>query len=152
MPQQEVLIVSGSGAVQADGHVGEILIKSDCLFDGYYNRPDLTAKALVEGWYHSGDLGFLLDGELYVVGRKKELLIIGGENIYPQDIEEIVASHPAIHDGRAVAMGSLVRLSVREIVAVAEVEREELLANAVEIEREVCSEVRGWRWPFVRFS
>ena len=85
--------------------MGEILIKSDCLFDGYYNRPDLTAQAIVDGWYHTGDLGFLLDGELYVVGRKKDLLIIGGENIYPQDIEEIVASHPAIHDGRVIAMG-----------------------------------------------
>ena len=142
LPQQEVRIVSDSGAVQADGHVGEILIKSDCLFDGYYNRPDLTAKALVEGWYHSGDLGFLLDGELYVVGRKKDLLIIGGENIYPQDIEEIVASHPAIHDGRAIAMGVYSpTLGTEEIVAVAEVEREELLANAVEIEREIRSQV-----------
>jgi fatty-acyl-CoA synthase len=142
LPHQEVRIVSDSGAVRADGYVGEILIKSDCLFDGYYNRPDLTAKALVDGWYHSGDLGFCLDGELYVVGRKKDLLIIGGENIYPQDIEEIVASHPAIHDGRAIAMGVYSpTLGTEEIVAVAEVEREELLANAVEIEREIRSQV-----------
>ena len=128
--------------MQADGHVGEILIKSDCLFDGYYNRPDLTAKALVDGWYHTGDLGFLLDGELYVVGRKKDLLIIGGENIYPQDIEEIVASHPAIHDGRVIAMGVYnPDLGTEDIVVVAEVEREELLANAVEIESEIRSQV-----------
>ena len=66
-----------------NGQVGEILIKSDCLFDGYYNRPDLTAEAIVDGWYHSGDLGFCLDDELYVVGRKKDLLIIGGENTLP---------------------------------------------------------------------
>ncbi len=70
------------------------------------------------------------DGELYVVGRKKDLLIIGGENIYPQDIEEIVASHPAIHDGRAIALGVYnPDLGTEDIVVVAEVEREELLAK-----------------------
>ncbi len=77
------------------------------LFQGYYNRADLTEQVIRDGWYYTGDLGFLLDGELYVVGRKKDLLIIGGENIYPQDIEEIVCSHPAIHDGRAIALGVL---------------------------------------------
>ena len=85
--------------------VGEIAIQSDCLFTGYYNRPDLTAQAFVDGWYRTGDLGFLFDGELYIVGRKKDLLIVGGENIYPQDIEEIVGAHPSIHDGRVIAMG-----------------------------------------------
>ena len=122
----------------ADGHVGEILIKSDSLFTGYYNRPDLTAKAIVDGWYYSGDLGFCLEDELYVIGRKKDLLIVGGENLYPQDIEEIVASHPAIHDGRVVAMGVYnPDLGTEDIVVVAEVERKDLLANAMEIEGEI---------------
>jgi len=75
------------------------------LFEGYYNRPDLTAKAIVDGWYHTGDLGSYLNDELYVIGRKKDLLIVGGENIYLQDIKDIVTSHPLIHDGRAVARG-----------------------------------------------
>jgi fatty-acyl-CoA synthase len=141
LPGHEVRIVSDSGAILSDGHVGEILIKSDCLFDGYFNRPDLTANAIVEGWYHSGDLGFIVDGELYVIGRKKELLIIGGENIYPQDIEESVASHPAIHDGRVIAIGVYnPALGTEEVVVVAEIEREGLLANAVEIEREIRSQ------------
>jgi acyl-CoA synthetase (AMP-forming)/AMP-acid ligase II len=142
LPKQEVRVVSDSVAVLEDGGVGEILVKSDCLFEGYYNRPDLTAKAIVDGWYHTGDLGFCLDGELYVVGRKKDLLIIGGVNIYPQDIEEIVASHPAIHDGRAIAMGVYnPNLGTEEIIAVAEVEREELLANSAEIENEIRGQV-----------
>ena len=81
LPNNEVRISNRPGEVLGEGGVGEILIKSDTLFDGYYNRPDLTAKALVDGWYHSGDLGFYLDGELFVVGRKKDLLIIGGENM-----------------------------------------------------------------------
>ena len=140
LPHQQVRIVSEAGEAPGTDSVGEILVKSDCLFEGYYNRPNLTAQAFVEGWYRTGDLGFYLDGELYVVGRKKDILIIGGENIYPQDIEEIVARHPAIHDGRVIAMGVYnPDLGTEDIVVVAEVEREELLTTAVEIEQEIRS-------------
>jgi acyl-CoA synthetase (AMP-forming)/AMP-acid ligase II len=142
LPNTEARIVSDSGGVLLPGQVGEILVKSDCLFDGYYNRSELTAEALVNGWYHTGDLGFCLQGELYVVGRKKDLLIIGGENLYPQDLEEIVASHPAIHDGRVVAMGVYnPNLGTEDIILVAEVEHEERLADAAEIEREIRRQV-----------
>jgi acyl-CoA synthetase (AMP-forming)/AMP-acid ligase II len=142
LPNQNVRILSDSGDVLGSDFVGEIAIKTDCLFKGYYNRPDLTAQAIIDGWYHTGDLGFCLKGELYVVGRKKDLLIIGGENIYPQDIEEIVAGHPAIHDGRAITMGVYnPDLGTEDIVVVAEVEHEKWLANAVELEREICSRV-----------
>jgi acyl-CoA synthetase (AMP-forming)/AMP-acid ligase II len=138
LPGNEVRIAFDSGAPIASVRVGEILVRSDSLFTGYYNRPDLTAEALVDGWYHTGDLGFLLNDELYVVGRKKDLLIVGGENIYPQDIEELVASHPAIHDGRVIAMGVYnPDLGTEDIVVVAEVEREGLLSKAVEIEGEI---------------
>ena len=153
LPGHEVRIASDGGQILPEGYVGEILIRSDCLFEGYYNRPDLTAKALVDGWYYSGDLGFYVDGELYVVGRKKDLLIIGGENIYPQDVEEIAAAHPAIHDGRAIAMGLYnPDLGTEEIVLVAEVEREELLQNSAAIEREVRTRiVAGPASPYARF-
>ncbi len=142
LPNNRVRIVSDSGEVLKSGFVGEIAIQSDSLFQGYYNRPDLTEKAIRHGWYYSGDLGFYLDGELYVIGRKKDLLIIGGENIYPQDIEEIVCSHSAIHDGRAIALGVFnPDLGTEDIVVVAEVENEELLQQADEIEREIRSSV-----------
>jgi fatty-acyl-CoA synthase len=138
LPGTEVRIASDSGSVIDPGNVGEILVKGGSLFTGYYNRPDLTSQAIIEGWYHTGDLGFLLDNELYVIGRKKDLLIVGGENLYPQDIEEIVSSHSAIHDGRAVAMGVYnPDLGTEDIVVVAEVEREELLSDTVDIEREI---------------
>ena len=93
LPGHKVRIVSDSGELLGDDCVGEIVIQSDCLFEGYYNRPDLTTQAIVDGWYHTGDLGFYRDGELFVVGRKKDLLIVGGENIYSQDIEQIVGTH-----------------------------------------------------------
>jgi acyl-CoA synthetase (AMP-forming)/AMP-acid ligase II len=138
LPGNEVRIASDSGSLLTPGHVGEILINSDSLFTGYYNHPDLTAKVIVDGWYHTGDLGFCLEDELYVIGRKKDLLIVGGENLYPQDIEEIVASHPAIHDGRVIAMGVYnPDLGTEDIVVVAEVEHQDLLASAAEIEREI---------------
>jgi acyl-CoA synthetase (AMP-forming)/AMP-acid ligase II len=96
----------------------------------------------VDGWYASGDLGFCLDDELYVIGRKKDVIIVCGENIYPHDIEEVVAGHPAIHDGRAIAMGLYdPELGTEEILVVAEVEREGLLANADQIERELRTRV-----------
>ena len=142
LPNAKVRIVSESGAVLEHGWVGEILVQSDCLFEGYYNRPDLTSEALADGWYHTGDLGFYLEGELYVVGRKKDLIIVGGENLYPQDIEEMVASHPAVHDGRVIAMGIYnPDLGTEDIIVVAEVERKELLADADKIERELRSRV-----------
>jgi acyl-CoA synthetase (AMP-forming)/AMP-acid ligase II len=140
LTNHEVRIVSEAGDVLDDGKVGEIVIQSDCLFAGYFNRPDLTVQVLRDGWYWTGDLGFRHDGELYVVGRKKDLLIVGGENLYPQDIEEIVATHPAIHDGRVIAMGIYnPSLGTEDIVVVGEVEREGLLADATEIECEIRS-------------
>jgi fatty-acyl-CoA synthase len=142
LPNHEIRIVSNSGVPLGEHYAGEILIKSDCLFNGYYNRPDLTAKAIVDGWYHTGDLGFCVDEELYVVGRKKDLIIVGGENIYPQDIEEIAASHRAVHDGRVIALGVYnPGLGTEEIMLVAEVENEDLLGNSVEIEREIRGQV-----------
>jgi len=142
LPNNQVRIVAESGEDLQEGSVGEIAIQSDSLFQGYYNRPDLTEKVIRDGWYYSGDLGFFLDGELYVVGRKKDLLIIGGENIYPQDIEEIVCSHPAIHDGRAIALGVFnPELGTEDIVVVAEVEKEEDLQHAESIEREIRTQI-----------
>jgi fatty-acyl-CoA synthase len=138
LPGNSVRMVSDSGALLGEGCVGEILVQSDSLLTGYYNRPDLTAAAIVDGWYHTGDLGFYQAGELYVAGRRKDLLIVGGENLYPQDIEEIVACHPAVHDGRVVAMGVYnPDLGTEDIVVVAEVEHDEHLANAMQIEREI---------------
>jgi fatty-acyl-CoA synthase len=142
LPNHELRIVSETGALLDDGRVGEILVRSDCLFQGYYNRPDLTVQALVDGWYQTGDLGFQLEGELFVVGRKKDLLIIGGENLYPQDIEEIVAARPEIHDGRVIAMGLYnPELGTEDIIVVAEVEREELLERSEEVENAIRSSV-----------
>jgi acyl-CoA synthetase (AMP-forming)/AMP-acid ligase II len=140
LPNHKLRITSDDGLQLEQGRVGEILINSDCLFDGYYNRPDLTAEAFIDGWYRTGDLGFRIDDELFVVGRKKDLLIVGGENLYPQDIEEIVSSHPRVHDGRAVALGIYnPELGTEDIVVVVEVEDQALATKAAETEAEIRS-------------
>jgi acyl-CoA synthetase (AMP-forming)/AMP-acid ligase II len=152
LPQNQARIVSETGETLPSLHVGEILIKSDSLFDGYFNRPDLTAQVMIDGWYRTGDFGFFHGAELFVVGRKKDLLIIGGENIYPQDVEEIVCSHPAVHDGRAVALGLFnPGLGTEELVVVAEVEQQEVLEKSAQIERELRAKVFVEMGVSVRF-
>jgi acyl-CoA synthetase (AMP-forming)/AMP-acid ligase II len=138
LPGNQIRIESRDGLELAAGAVGEICISGDSLFEGYYNRPDLTAEVLSDGFFRTGDLGFCLDEELYVIGRKKDLIIVGGKNIYPQDVEEIVWSHPNIRDGRVVSMGLFnPDLGTEDIVVVAEVDKEEDLENSREIERAV---------------
>jgi long-chain acyl-CoA synthetase len=81
------------------GTVGEIVGRGPILMPGYYKRPDLTSKAVVDGWLYSGDLGYVdEDGYLYLVDRKKDMIISGGINVYPKDIEEIVVQHPAVRE------------------------------------------------------
>ena len=139
----QIRIVSDAGE-NLTGKVGEIAIHCDSMLEGYYNRPDLTEKAVRNGWYHSGDLGFQHKDEIYVVGRKKDLIIVAGENIYPQDVEEIVSSHTAICDGRVVAFGNYnPNLGTEEIVVVAEVRVSDDLSNANIIERELRNAVKA---------
>jgi fatty-acyl-CoA synthase len=136
LPGNEIRVVSADGADLVDGGVGELLIHSDHLFGGYFNRPDLTDQALDGKWYRSGDLGFRLEGEIFVVGRKKDLIIQAGKNIYPQDIEEIASSDPAIHDGRAVAFGVFnPDLGTEDIVVVAELESVDMPPDRLSVER-----------------
>ncbi len=87
-----------------DNQVGELAIRGAWRFNGYFDREDLTRAALTsDGWYLTGDLGFVRDGEVYVTGRKKDLIIIQGRNIYPGDVEQIVSEIPGLIPGRAVA-------------------------------------------------
>lgn len=96
-------IMDKCGAQCPSGVVGEIMIKGDNVMKEYYKAPDLTAKALDEdGWFHTGDLGFMdEEGFVFVTGRLKELIIKGGENIAPKEIDECLYCHPAILDAAA---------------------------------------------------
>lgn len=109
-----------------DRMVGEIMLQSNCMLTGYYNRPDATETALRNGWYVTGDYGYLSNGELYVSGRKKDMIIVGGKNIYPQDLEALTSEVPGVHPGRTVAFGMYdEEAGTEEVVIIAEVDNEE---------------------------
>jgi len=96
-PFMEMAILDAEGRVCAPGQIGEICGKSPMLMPGYYKRPDLTAKAVVDGWLHTGDAGYVdEDGFLFLVDRIKDMIISGGVNVYPKDIEEVVIRHPDV--------------------------------------------------------
>src|SRR6201997_1101992 len=98
-------------------HVGEILIRGHNVMKGYLGRPQETAEALRGGWLHSGDLGFVdQDGFYFIVDRAKDLVIRGGYNVYPREIEEVLYAHPAI--GEAAVIGKPDEHLGEEVVAV----------------------------------
>lgn len=98
-PLYELRIVDADGVDLPPGQVGEIVGRGPITMPGYHARPDLTAQALVDGWLHSGDLGYVdEDGFLYLVDRKKDLVISGGVNVFPRDIEEVAIQHPDVLD------------------------------------------------------
>jgi acyl-CoA synthetase (AMP-forming)/AMP-acid ligase II len=98
-PFNEMKISDEDGSEVPAGEVGEICGRGPLLMPGYYKRPDLTAEAIKDGWLHSGDMGYVdEDGFLYLVDRKKDMIISGGVNVYPRDIEEVVVRHPAVQE------------------------------------------------------
>jgi fatty-acyl-CoA synthase len=122
----EIRVVDAERRDLPERHVGEIALRSNCMLTGYYHREEATAKALENGWYYTGDLGYLADGELYITGRQKDLIIVGGKNIYPQDIENILNEVPGVHPGRTVAFGVLNdQLGTEDIAVICEVETED---------------------------
>jgi long-chain acyl-CoA synthetase len=101
IPGAEVRIVDDSGAELPSGEAGEICCRSPAVMRGYWNAggrdPILTAEALRDGWLHTGDVGYLDDeGYLFIVDRKKDLIIRGGFNVYPRDVEDALLEHPGV--------------------------------------------------------
>jgi fatty-acyl-CoA synthase len=92
-------------------------VKSNCMLTDYYKRDDLQPFDR-DGWYRTGDKGYIADGEIYIVGRSKDLIINAGKNVYPQDIEAIVNSVDGVHPGRVVAFGVPDEREGTELIAV----------------------------------
>jgi acyl-CoA synthetase (AMP-forming)/AMP-acid ligase II len=101
----ELRVLDDNGNALPENRVGEIAIRSVSLFDGYRNNPEKTEEVLKDGWYFSGDYGLLHAGEYYIIGRKKDLIILAGKNIYPEDIEDVVGKVEGVLPGRVVAFG-----------------------------------------------
>lgn len=126
LPNTRIRVLNEKGVDVPDRVIGEIVLQSDCMLTEYYNRPDATEKALVGGWYFTGDYGYISQGEVFVSGRKKDMIIVGGKNVYPQDLESLTYEVPGVHAGRSVAFGMFdEEQGTEEVVLIAEVDSED---------------------------
>lgn len=138
IPNTTIRIVDEKGDDLPERHVGEIALKSNCMLNEYYHRPELTAQAFTaDGWFKSGDYGYVVNGEVFVAGRKKDLIIVGGKNVYPQDLEVIAGEVPGVRAGRTVAFGLYDEAEGTEIVVIcaetdaADPDEQERIANGI---------------------
>jgi fatty-acyl-CoA synthase len=109
-----------------DRHVGELLIRGTSVTPGYYKRPDATAELFLDGWLRTGDLGYLLDGELVLCGRIKDVIILGGRNVFPEDIERACGQVEGVRKGNVIAFGMEGYKGKESVVVVAEVRGSDL--------------------------
>lgn len=103
MPLARVRVVGEDGKDVPVGTSGEIVVKGDQVLMGYWGNPEATAKAFSDGWFHTGDVGrWDENGYLYIVDRKKDMILTGGENVYPREVEEVLYEHPAVVEAAVV--------------------------------------------------
>jgi long-chain acyl-CoA synthetase len=101
----EMKVVDDDDNDVPQGEIGEIVIRGHNVMKGYWRKPDATAEAIKDGWFHSGDMGRIdEDGYFAIVDRKKELIIRGGYNVYPREIEEVLYEHPAVQEAAVVGV------------------------------------------------
>ena len=107
LPGVELLVVDENDRPVPAGEIGEVIARGPNIMQSYYNMPEETAKALRNGWLYTGDMGRLdEDGYLYIVERKKDLIIRGGFNVYPRDVEEVLNTHPAVIESAVIGVPS----------------------------------------------
>jgi long-chain acyl-CoA synthetase len=141
----EMKIVDDIGDEVPPGEAGEIVIRGHNIMKGYWKRPEATAEAIRDGWFFSGDIGRIDDdGYFYIVDRKKELIIRGGFNVYPREIEEVIYEHPAV---REAAVIGIPHPELGEEVAAAVALKPGSIATEAEIREHVKSNVAAYKYP-----
>jgi fatty-acyl-CoA synthase len=142
VPGLEMRICSpASTDVLADRQVGELQIRGTSVTPGYYKRPDATAAMFVDGWLCTGDLAYMVDGELIVCGRIKDVIIVGGRNVFPEDIERAVNVLDGVRAGNVIAFGVDGYKGKETVIVVAEVKADDLVTVRESIHHrtiEVC--------------
>jgi long-chain acyl-CoA synthetase len=138
-------VVDDDGRDVAQGEVGEIVIRGHNVMKGYWNKPDATAEAIKDGWFHSGDMAHVdEDGYFFIVDRKKDMIIRGGYNVYPREIEEVLYEHPAV---REVAVVGVPDDSLGEEVGAAIALKEGAHATEEELREHAKEAVASYKYP-----
>ncbi len=138
-PGHDVKVVDESGAARGEREVGEIVVRGPSVTEGYFRNAEATEAAIRDGWLHTGDLGYCADGNLYICGRIKDLIIINGANHYPQDIEWAIGELEGVRRGNVCAF-SVVRDGTERLVVLAEANRGDAERLRGEIAKQVFSE------------
>jgi len=121
IPGHAIRIVNDENKLLSERLVGNVQFTGPSAMQGYYNNPVATAAVYHEGWWDTGDLGYIAEGELFITGRKKDLIIKAGRNIYPETIEEVVGNVPGVRKGCVIAMGILdEKIGTEKLILVAE--------------------------------
>jgi fatty-acyl-CoA synthase len=109
-----------TGEIRGEREVGELELRGSSVTPGYFGRPELTAASFRDGWLRTGDLGYLVDGEVVVCGRIKDVIIVGGRNVFPEEVERAAAGVDGVRAGNVIAFGTEGRRGKEGIVVVAE--------------------------------
>ncbi len=141
----EMKCVDDDGGDVAQGEVGEIVIKGHNVMRGYWDRAEATADSIRDGWFHTGDMGKVdEDGYFFIVDRKKELIIRGGYNVYPREVEEVLYEHPAVREAAVVGVPDD---EMGEEVGAAVALKEGQDVDEDELRSYVKGEVAGYKYP-----
>lgn len=141
----DLAIKKDDGSFAAVDEVGEVVIRGHNIMKGYYNRPEATREAIVNGWFHTGDMGKVdSDGFYYIVDRKKDLIIRGGMNIYPREIEEVLYGHPKVLEAAVIGVPCPMR---GEEVKVYVSPRDGQTLEAAEIVAYLHERTAKFKWP-----
>jgi long-chain acyl-CoA synthetase len=141
----EMKVVDEDGNDLPQGEVGEIVIRGHNVMKGYWGRPDATAETIIDGWLHTGDMAKVdEDGYFFIVDRKKDMIIRGGYNVYPREIEEVLYEHPAV---REVAVVGVPHESLGEEVGAAVALKNDADATVDELRSYVKEQVAAYKYP-----
>jgi long-chain acyl-CoA synthetase len=141
----EMRVVDEDGSDVEQGEVGEIVIRGHNVMKGYWRKDDATAEAIKDGWFHTGDMAKIDDeGYFFIVDRKKELIIRGGYNVYPREVEEVLYSHPAVQEAAVIGVPDD---TMGEEVGAAVVLKPGEDASTDELRDYVKGEVAGYKYP-----
>ena len=141
----EMQIVDEDDNPLPTGEPGEVVIRGHNIMKGYWKRPDATAEAMRGGWFHSGDMARVdEEGYFYIVDRKKDLIIRGGYNVFPREVEEVLYEHPAVREADVVGIPDD---SLGEEVGAAVVLRDGASASAEDLSQHVKSELAAYKYP-----